>query len=257
MKEEYSDKLSLKDDWIFLFTDDTGMLQHSIYGIPDRNHGYTTDDNARALIMALLLYERDRKKKYLDLIYRYSSFLFYAQNGNGKFRNFMGYDRKWLEEEGSDDCFGRCIWAVGFAISNDLTPKGIKNTLSDMLKKAIPHVSGLTALRSKAYALIGLSSLDTRDYENLIFDIGESLCRQYEESREEEWDWFENMVTYCNYVLPWSLLAAYQVTEELKFLKVAEKSLKFLEKITFKNGFFKPVGCKGWLVKHGSPAAYD
>ena len=86
----------LKDDHIFRLTDDTGMLQHSKYSLPDPKHGYTTDDNARALIMALMLYERYKNKKYLDLVYRYASFLLNAQNERGKFRNFMRYDRKWL-----------------------------------------------------------------------------------------------------------------------------------------------------------------
>jgi len=119
----------IKDDHIFRMTDDTGMLQHSKYSLPDPNHGYTTDDNARALIMALMLYKKYGEKKYLDLVYRYSSFLLNAQNEKGKFKNFMGYDRKWLEDEGSEDCFGRCLWAIGFALSGDFTPEGL-NMLS-------------------------------------------------------------------------------------------------------------------------------
>jgi len=115
----------IKDDHIFRMTDDTGMLQHSKYSLPDPNHGYTTDDNARALIMALMLYKKYGEKKYLDLVYRYSSFLLNAQNEKGKFKNFMGYDRKWLEDEGSEDCFGRCLWAIGFALSGDFTPRGV------------------------------------------------------------------------------------------------------------------------------------
>jgi len=96
-------------------TDDTGMLQHSKYSLPDPNHGYTTDDNARALIMALMLYKKYGEKKYLDLVYRYSSFLLNAQNEKGKF----------IEDEGSEDCFGRCLWAIGFALSGDFTPRGV------------------------------------------------------------------------------------------------------------------------------------
>jgi len=76
----------IKDDHIFRMTDDTGMLQHSKYSLPDPNHGYTTDDNARALIMALMLYKKYGEKKYLDLVYRYSSFLLNAQNEKGKFK---------------------------------------------------------------------------------------------------------------------------------------------------------------------------
>jgi len=238
-------------------TDDTGMLQHSKFSIPDPNFGYTTDDNARALIMALMLYERYKDKKYLDLVYRYASFLLNAQNENGKFKNFMGYDRKWMEEEGSEDCFGRCIWALGFALSNEYTPLGIKNGFSFLLKKAIPHISSLYAVRAKAYSIIGLAYLDGGEVKSLIYETAQSLCRKYEENRDGDWKWFEDAVTYCNNVLPWSLISAYRVTGEKKFLDIAEDSLEFLERATFKYGYFKPVGCKGWFLKGEAPAEYD
>jgi hypothetical protein len=247
----------LKDDHIFRLTDDTGMLQHSKYSLPDPKYGYTTDDNARALIMALMLYERYKKKKYLNLVYRYASFLLYAQNGKGRFKNFMGYDRKWLEEEGSEDCFGRCLWALGFALSNKHTPKGVKYGLSYMFKKAIPHVNTLNHPRSKAYSIIGLTHLEGEDIKGLVFKMAQSLCSQYDEHKDGEWKWFENIVAYCNHVLPWSLVKAYRATGEKKFLDVAEESLEFLGRVTFKNGYFKPVGCNGWFVKGAHPAEFD
>jgi hypothetical protein len=246
-----------KDDYIFRLTDDTGILQHSTFSLPNPAHGYTTDDNARALIMALLLYERYKKKKYLDLVYRYASFLLYAQNENGKFKNFLRYDRQWLEEEGSEDCFGRCLWALGFALSNRHTPKGVKYGLIHMLDKAMPHVTALQSPRSKAYAIIGLAHLEGEDKKRLIFETAQSLCRQYEAHKDAEWQWFENIATYCNHVLPWSLIEAHRAVGEKRFLDVAEESLEFLGKATFKNGYFKPIGCKGWLVKEAHPAAFD
>lgn len=247
----------MKDDYIFRLTDDTGMLQHSKYSLPDPEHGYTTDDNARALIMALMLYERYKKKKYLDLVYRYASFLLSAQNEKGRFRNFMRYDRKWLEEEGSEDCFGRCLWALGFALSNRHTPKGIKRCLSYMLEKAMPHVTSLNYPRSKAYSIIGLARLEGEDVKRLIFEMARSLCSLYDEHKEGEWKWFENTVTYCNFVLPWSLIEACRAAGEKRFLDAAEESLEFLGGVTLRNGYFKPVGCKGWLVKGARPAEFD
>jgi len=253
----FSSNDELKDDHIFLLTDDTGMLQHSKYSLPDPNHGYTTDDNARALIMALMLYERYENKKYFDLVYRYASFLLNAQNERGRFKNFMQYDRKWLEDEGSEDCFGRCLWALGFALSNKHTPKGVKYGLSYMIEKAMPHVTALNYPRSKAYSIIGLAHLEDEDIRNLVFKMAQSLCNQYEEHKDGQWKWFENIVTYCNNVLPWSLIKAYRATAEKKFLDVAEESLEFLGRVTFKNGYFKPVGCNGWLVKGDNPAEFD
>jgi len=247
----------LKDDHIFRLTDDTGMLQHSKYSLPDSNHGYTTDDNARALIMALMLYERHEKKKYLDLVYRYASFILNAQNEKGKFKNFMGYDRKWLEEEGSEDCFGRCLWALGFALSNEHTPQGVKYGLLHILRNAMPHVAALNSPRAKAYSTIGLAHFEGEEARNLIFEISQLLCRQYEKYRDGDWKWFENIVAYCNNVLPWSLIVAYRATGEKKFLEVAEESLGFIDRVTFKDGYFKPVGCNGWLLKGESPAEFD
>ncbi|MDK2788371.1 MAG: hypothetical protein PWP07_1616 [Epulopiscium sp.] len=246
-----------RDDYIFLLTDDTGMLQHSKYGLPDPNHGYTTDDNARALIMALMLYERYRKKEYLNLACRYASFLLNAQNENGKFRNFMRYDRVWLEDEGSEDCFGRCLWALGFALSHQITPAGIKGALSYMLQKAIPHVSALHYPRSKAYSILGLAQLDNEDAKRIVSEISNSLCSQYNDYKDGEWKWFENIVAYCNYVIPWALIEAYRVTGTKSFFDIAKESLDFLSEITFKRGYFKPVGCNGWFVKRNNPAEFD
>jgi len=247
----------LKDDHIFRLTDDTGMLQHSKYSLPDPKHGYTTDDNARALIMALMLYERYKEKKYLDLVYRYATFLLNAQNEAGKFRNFMRYDRKWLEEEGSEDCFGRCLWALGFAISNKCTPEGVKRGLSYLLKNAICHVTALNYSRSKAYSIIGLANLEDNEMGRIIFEMANSLCNQYDAHNNGEWKWFEDIVTYCNFVLPWSMIEAYKVTGTKRFLDIAEESLEFLGRVTFRNGYFKPVGCNGWLLKGGQPAELD
>jgi hypothetical protein len=248
---------ALKDDHIFRLTDDTGIMQHSKYSLPDPNHGYTTDDNARALIMALMLYERYEKKKYLDLVYRYSSFILSAQNSKGKFKNFMGYDRKWLEEEGSEDCFGRCLWALGFGLSNEYTPQGVKHGLSHILKNAMPHAAALNSPRAKAYSIIGLARFEGEDARRLVFETAQSLCRQYEEYRDGEWKWFEDIVAYCNNVLPWSLISAHRATGEKKFLDIAEESLEFLGSVSFKDGYFKPVGCNGWLLKGGHPAEFD
>ena len=169
----------------------------------------------------------------------------------------MGYDRKWLEEEGSEDCFGRCLWALGYAISNENTPQGVKQGLSHILKSAMPHVTALNWPRAKAYSIIGLAYLEDEDAAGLIFQMAQSLCCQYDEHKDEDWKWFEDVVTYCNSTLPWSLMAAYRVTREKRFLYVAEESLEFLEKVTFKDGYFKPVGCDGWLLKGGKSGEFD
>ena len=247
----------VKDDYIFKLTDDTGMLQHSSFGVPDPAYGYTADDNARALAMAVVLYERYGGKQYAELLYRYSSFLLNARNERGTFRNFLGYDRKWLEEEGSEDCFGRCILALGLALSNRYTPGDAKGALELLLKRALPNVTRLKYPRAEAYSVIGLSALESRYSKRLVSDLAASIVKRYEKYGDGEWRWFENSVTYCNGVLPASLFAAYRATGKEDFKNIGRESLEFLESLTFRNGYFKPVGCKGWMRKGGSPAEFD
>jgi len=115
----------------------------------------------------------------------------------------------------------------------------------------------LSYLRGKAYSAIGLSFFDGDDSKELVFSIAQSLCCQYDEHKDGEWKWFEDVVSYCNSVLPWSLLTAYKVTGEKRFLETAEESLDFLGKITFKDGYFKPVGCNGWFKKGKEQAEFD
>lgn len=247
----------LRDCHIFRLTDDTGMLQHSKYSVPDPRYGYTTDDNARALIMALMLYERYGEMKYLDLVYRYTAFLLNARTDSGRFRNFMGYDRKWLEDEGSEDCFGRCLWAIGFALSGKHTPEGVKNCLSYLLRGAKPSIEAIESARGKAYSILGLTLSGGEDERRLAVHMAESLCDQYDACSRGDWKWFEDKLTYSNYVLPWSLLAAYRVSGLQKFRRVGLESMEFLESVMFRNGYFKPVGCKGWFPRDGKPAEFD
>lgn len=245
----------LKEDHIFHMTDDTGMFQHCKYGVPDPREGYTTDDNARALIMAVMLYCDKLEEKYLKLIYTYTSFLLNAQNNEGKFKNFMNYDRQFIEKEGSEDCFGRCLWALGYTASNSKVPNNIKLTCKHMIRKALKNCSNIKFLRGKAYSIIGLQYID--DSKKYIEPLAESILEEYNHHKDEEWKWYEDHITYSNSILPWSMFISYRALGKEKFLECAEESLSFLEKSTFKNWYYKPVGCNGWLEKGKEAAKYD
>jgi hypothetical protein len=264
---------------IFILTDDTGMIQHSNFAVPDPKSGYTTDDNARALIASILLYEKYRTNKYLNLILRYLSFLTYAQNKNGGFRNFMDYDRHFLEENGSEDCFGRCLWCLGFTINSNYIDENIKYSAFKLIKNALNNIGTLTSIRGKSYSLIGLcliynslcktninQSTSSKNklisiketIKKYIIEISNWLVEKFLNNSDDSWKWFEDKLTYANSIIPLSLFRSYGITGKKDYYSIAINSLKFLDKIYFKDGFFKPIGCKGWYKKGDPyPAKFD
>lgn len=245
------------DAHIFRMTDDTGMFQHTRYNVPDLDKGYTTDDNARALIMAVMIYEKKQESKYLVLIYRYLAFILYAQNEYGHFRNFMTYSRQFTEAQGSEECFGRCLWALGYTLASPVIPEGIKAACTSAVSRALPQVSSLKCLRGQAYALIGLDFIDRSEGESLIITLAKSIAVCFEECAGEDWRWFEDSLTYDNAVLPWAMFVAFRKTGQERFLYIACETITFLDHDAFRDGFFRPVGCRGWWIRGGEPALYD
>lgn len=245
-------------NYLFDFTDDVGIFQHSKYGVPDRNHGYTTDDNARALILAVMLYEKFNSENYLKLICKYLSFVLHALNSKGMFKNFMNYQREFLEIQGSEDCYGRCIWALGRTISSPVVPVNIKNTCKFILKEAIKSIKSITYPRAKAYTIVGLSYLkDSKEMLTYIETLSLSLIKQYKINKDENWHWFEDSLTYGNAFFPRSLFCAYKLLGNECYLETAKESMDFLSSIVMKQNFFKPIGCNGWLIKGEKAAIYD
>src|SRR3990170_3332694 len=122
----------LKLDHLRRMTDETGMLQHALFTVPNYREGYTTDDNARALMVGALL-DALGSGEAVELTSRYLAFVWYAFNAEtGRFRNFMDYQRNWLEDSGSDDSHGRALWALGTVLGRSNTP-----TLHSMAGKAV------------------------------------------------------------------------------------------------------------------------
>ncbi len=145
-------------------TDSTGVIQHAIFSIPNRRTGYTTDDNARALIAAIMEFERTGSRQALRLVSTYLSFLHYAQTPSGRFHNFMSYDQVWLDDMGSDDCFGRVMWACGYALHADLHPN-VKKVAKQLFDAGLRWIPFTQSLRARAYMVLGcyhLSALRAR-----------------------------------------------------------------------------------------------
>jgi len=247
-------------DYVNLLTDSTGIIQHAKYGIPNLKEGYCVDDNARALIMALMAHQLDHKEA-MKLIPTYLSFVFYMQTDDGNFRNFLGYDRGFLDDIGSEDSFGRTIWALGYLMNN--SPNNSYDKLAEELfRKAVPHFSNLRYLRGISDTIIGISYYlkaipSDKGMMGILNNLTGLLTDAYERSEGENWQWFEDFLTYDNAILPLSLFHSAEITGDKKVLDIAFKSMKFLEKLTFKANYWNPVGNAGWYFRDGKMPLHD
>jgi len=241
-------------------TDDTGLIQHAKYIIPDRHTGYCLDDNSRALMLCawafFLLRDEDSKK----LVSTYFSFTHFMQRPDGNFRNFIDYQRHFLDEIGSDDACGRAIWALGYIIWRP--PRNAYRSLAyECFVKALPHVRNLN-LRGRALAMLGLVSY-LRCYqgdESVTAKLRESadyLLDLYRDVSNDDWKWFENIICYDNGIMPMALFQTYSIIREEKYLNVAKETLEFLEKHSTHNGRLSIVGSRGWYQRDGEKAKYD
>lgn len=246
---------------IFRLTDNTGIIQHAKYGIPNLKEGYCLDDNARALMMAVLAYRRYKSSQILELLPVYLSFINYMQRQDGLFRNFLNFRKESLEDIGSEDAFGRSIWGLGILIRY-APNSAYREAALETFFRAAPHFSTLSHLRGIGNTIIGichyLAHFPTD--ENLINCVGalsQKLIDAYHRHADAEWHWFENKMIYDNGILPLALFHAYRITGNETLKKTGLESLDFLEKICFRNDWFTPVGNEGWYEKGQHPALFD
>ena len=258
----------IKFDHLLRMTDGVGMLQHSKFTVPDRQHGYCVDDNARALIVAVTaqaFQPRDASLKGLASVYL--SFLDHAFNSaSGRFRNFMSYDRRWLEETGSEDSHGRALWGLGVAATlgrND----GQLSHAADLFQRALPAVENFTSPRAVAFAIIGIHAFlsDNRDnsdnsqVEKLCRILSAKLMQWFRNFSSKDWPWCEETLTYDNARLPQALLLSAQWLGDDEMLQTAMRALTWLKGIQHdKTGcFFAAIGNHGWFRKGSVKAQFD
>ena len=258
MKNNFLQLPPIKLDYLTSITDETGIVQHSKFATPNRGEGYTTDDNARALIVCTKHNKLHRNSKTAKLADVYLSFLYHMQMKDGRLHNFLGYDRRFLDDVGSDDSLGRTLWACGYAINSNLDEEK-KMVAKEIFVKALPHAINSTSPRTKAFTVLGLGQYQ-RTYpkdqalsRNMIKLI-EQLLKLYEKKSSVEWPWFEAYITYCNGRLPQALFEAYEHIKNEDYLQVAKDSFKFILKIQMNNNIFTPIGNNGWYKKGGQMA---
>lgn len=243
-------------------TDDTGIVQHAKYGIPNLKEGYCLDDNSRALILTILAYQQNKSKTALDLLPIYLSYIQYMQLEDGNFRNFLSFKREYLDEVGTEDSFGRTIWALGYLINN-APNNSYREFGKELFLKSIPHFSSLKHLRGIANTIIGLTHfIHAHPYDehikSLLDQLAEPLKAAYRTHRVENWQWFEEKLTYDNAILPLALMSHYGISKDHESKDIAFESLEFLTQQTLTKGYLNPVGNDGWLFKDGGEMAiYD
>jgi glycosyltransferase involved in cell wall biosynthesis len=256
---EIMPKFSL--DHVMRLTDDTGIVQHAKYGIPNLKEGYCLDDNARALIMALMAYQRNKSKEAFELLPVYLSYIHYMQTDDGNFRNFLSFNRQYLDEVGSEDSFGRTIWALGYLIGCAAS-NSYREFAIEIFQRSIPHFKTLGHLRGMANTIIGLSLYlhvfpTDEGLMNELAKLTQPLIDAYEYHQTDEWQWFEEKMTYDNAILPLALLHSCEITGNEKAKKIALITMSFLDNLTLSNGYLSPVGNNGWYHHGGNFPVYD
>ncbi|MCW4004507.1 MAG: glycosyltransferase [Candidatus Bathyarchaeota archaeon] len=250
----------IKLDYLELMTDSTGVFQHAKYCIPKRNEGYTTDDNARALIVCTRYHRLQDDPRTVPLANVYLAFLNHMQKPEGNFHNYLSYERVYMDVDGSEDCLGRSLWACGCTI-NSILPRYMKLVAKEIFDKALPCVWKSTSLRLLAFSILGLSqyyrAYRVDDLKDSIERLANSLCETYNDQSKYDWRWFEPYLTYDNSRLPQALFEAYSITRNGRYLDVAKESTSFLLNTQMVDGNFMPIGNNGWYKRNGKRALYD
>lgn len=252
----------LKADHLYAMTDDTGILQHALFTVPDYSHGYTTDDNARALLVSILLNELGSSEKP-GMAARYLAFLAFAFNvQNKRFRNVMDYRRNWSEVAGSDDSHGRALWALGSVMSHS-GPPALNSMAGWLFERSLPSILETSSPRAWAFALIGISEYAQKySGDRMANQVSEELANRlltlYQRNRSDEWRWFEGTLTYCNAVLPHALLISGRSIPNNAMTEAGLEALQWLDDLQCAyEGHFVPIGSNGFYRAGGERARFD
>ena len=241
-------------------TDAVGMIQHAVYSVPNRSHGYCIDDNARALMMMV---RRGDDRRSAVLAPAYAAFVQHGWHpARQRFRNFMGYDRRWLEECGSEDSNGRTIWALGLTAAKAPWPS-LRDWASKLFDETAHIALDLAAPRARAFAAFGALELleafpDRELAHRLVRHSSEQLMQLHEQDSREGWDWFEPSLAYDNARLPEALILAGRALGEPQMVERGLSTLTWLvRQQTSPRGAFRPVGCKSFGRPYAPPLAFD
>jgi glycosyltransferase involved in cell wall biosynthesis len=247
-----------------LLTDDTGILQHAVHATPNRTHGYCTDDVARAVVVVADNWRLLRDADVLGLLQTYLAFLHHAFNEtNGRFRNFMSYEREWQEGAGSEDSHGRALWALG-ELLRARPSDPVLALASRLFDQALPAALKFTSPRAWACALMGLHAHHSRfsRARETYLAAGEltiRLYRLFKQNATDDWPWFEQVVAYSNARLAHGLMLGGELLERGPIIDAALRALDWLFRIqtVADESRLSLIGNEGWFTRGGRKAAFD
>ena len=264
LAEERLELPELRLDHLINLTDSTGMIQHAIFTMANRQHGYCVDDNARALIFTVLLEQMEVERPDLRrLTGTYASFLQYAfEPANHRFHNFMSFDRRWLDDHGSEDSHGRTLWALGTCVGRAKHPD-LQAWAAQLFEHALPPVLEMTSPRAWAFALLGIYEYFRRFSGDRLAAhardiLTEKLIDLYDRCATEEWPWFEESLSYDNARLSQVMILSGRWANNPRAFEIGLASLRWLVGIQkAPQGHFRPIGSEGFYHRDGKRANYD
>jgi glycosyltransferase involved in cell wall biosynthesis len=243
--------------------DDTGLFQHAVYSVPDRSHGYCVDDNARALLLSVALNTTGEERLPEPLAMRFASFVQHAWNRDEKhFRNFMDFDRRWLEDKGSEDSHGRTLWALGECAQKDISPSR-RQWAAALFADALPTTEGFQSPRAWAFTLLGLDGYcavraDDFSAKRLRLILAARLLDLLTRVETPDWIWFEEGLSYDNARLSQALVLTGLATGTPAYVAGGIRSLHWLiAKQTAPLGHFRPIGTDGFSDRRAQPRGFD
>lgn len=245
-------------------TDSTGVFQHANFTVPNFAEGYCTDDNARAFILSILLGQLgDESESVRSLATISAAFLNHAFDPlTQRFHNHMSFDRRWLDEKGSEDSHGRALWALGMGVGRSPF-RSFQMMSGQLFAKALPAITSFTSPRAWAFALIGIHEYLRRlSGDTLVNQTREILTKRlmdlYDSSAQSDWHWFEAELSYDNAKLSSALILSGHATGDSVVLKRGLKSLRWLTAMqTSENGYFRPIGSNGFYRRGSTRANFD
>jgi glycosyltransferase involved in cell wall biosynthesis len=253
---------TLSFDAVRRLSDDTGIYQHSIFAVPDRDHGYCIDDNARALLLMHKLTDLS-DEEYDRWVAVYAAFVQHGWNPDtARFRNFMSFDRRWLEDRGSDDSSARALWAIG-ATARDARRDSCRRWASHLFDQVVGHAFDLQSPRSQAFSMLAAAAmLDAHPGHaaslKLLETGGAELVALVDDVCRPDWAWFEIVLAYDNCRLPEALLRAGMALKRQDFIDCGLRTLDWIvEQQTAKSGVFRPVGSESFGRAYQSPLPFD